>query len=165
MTDEQERRRRQVPSWWSTTVPAPARPPRRFGTKTIVLALAVVAVASLVGLRLVNSRFHTIHGALDVGTIQRDSGCRLAPMYQGIAEGTDVTITDVHGAVVARTNLGFGKEIGPYCEFLFAAKVPDRTLYRIGVDHQGAVTFSKAYLGFYGWHVGLALTNGRLTWI
>jgi hypothetical protein len=131
-----------------------------------VVVVVMVAVGASVGvLKYVNSHYHTIHGALDVGTIERNSGCRLAPAYDGIAEGTDVTIMDVHGAVLARSRLGYGKDLGPYCEFLFAARVPDRTMYRIEVDHHGAVSYSKPYLAFYGWHVGLALRSSRLTWI
>ena len=130
-----------------------------------MLVIAIAAVVAVVVLMFVNGRSHEIHGALDVGTIEQDGGCRLAPMYQGIADGTQVTITDAHGAVVARSRLGHGTTIGPWCEFLFTARVPDRTLYRIAVDHRGAVTYSKAYLGFYRWHVGLALTGRRLSWI
>jgi hypothetical protein len=128
------------------------------------VAITIVAV-SLAVLMVIHSRSHTIHGAMDVGTIQINSGCRLSPRYAGIAKGTQVTVSDSHGAVLARTSLGFGKDLGPYCEFLFSARVPDRTMYRIEVDHRGSVTYSKAYLGFFKWHVGLALKGRTLSWI
>ena len=126
--------------------------------------LIVGIAASVTVLVVTRDRSHTIQGALDVGTVEIASGCRLAPTYQGIAKGTEVIITDVSGAVVARSNLGFGRKIGPFCEFLFSAEVPDRTMYRIEVDHRGQVTYTKAYLEFYRWNAGLALRSSRLTW-
>jgi hypothetical protein len=169
VTDEQAKARRRVPSWWSTRGPrTDGLPPRRFAPRTVVLAMAMVLVlaGTLVAVLLVvrSGRYHTIHGALDVGTVQIDGGCRLAPRHQGIAKGTGVTITDVSGAVVARSSLGFGRKIGPYCEFLFSARVPDRTMYRIEVGHRGPVTYTKAYLQFFHWNAGLALRDDTLTW-
>jgi hypothetical protein len=134
-----------------------------------VVAVLTVVVLGVTALTLVlvlgRGHSHTIHGALDVGTVQLDSRCRLAPLYQGITKGTEVTITDTSGHVVGRSTLGFGRGIGPFCEFLFTAEVPDRTMYNIEVDHRGLVKYSKAYLEFYRWRVGLALRSGTLTWV
>jgi hypothetical protein len=166
--DEQPSLRRRVPSWWGTRDSAARKPPGRFALRTVVFAVATVlllGVAAWVTLEVVTrDRSHTIQGALDVGTVESASGCRLAPTYQGIAKGTAVTITDVSGAVVARSRLGFGRKIGPYCEFLFSATVPDRAMYRIEIDHRGQVTYSKAYLDFYRWNAGLALRDTTLSW-
>ena len=74
-------------------------------------------------------------------------------------------VTDTTGAIVGRSTLGPGKDVGPYCEFLFTAQVPDRTMYRIEVDDRGGVLYSKAYLDFYHWNAGLALRGTRLTWL
>jgi hypothetical protein len=168
VTDEQAKAQKRVPSWWSTLGPRSEGPARRFAPRTVVvaMAMALVLAGTLVAVLLVvrSGRYHTIHGALDVGTIQINGGCRLAPLHQGIAKGTGVIITDRSGAVVARSSLGFGRKIGPYCEFLFSARVPDRTMYRIEVDHRGRVTYTKAYLQFYRWNAGLALRDDRLTW-
>jgi hypothetical protein len=167
VTDEHADPRRPVPSWWSPFGSGPGKPSRGLAPRTIVLAIVtVVAVTALVVVLLVvrSGRYHTIHGALDVGTIQIDSGCRLAHRFQGIAKGTPVTITDASGAVVARSSLSFGRKIGPYCEFLFSAKVPDRATYRIEVDHRGRVTYTKAYFVFFRWNAGLALRTDTITW-
>jgi hypothetical protein len=131
-----------------------------------LLAAAVLAGASFLTIFLMtNGDAHTIHGALDVGTIERNDKCRLAPIYGGIAEGTVVLITDAHGGVLATTRLGPGKAEGPYCEFLFTASVPDMTVYGIEVDHRGRVLYSKAYLDLFRWNAGLALRGERLSWV
>jgi hypothetical protein len=171
MTDEQTDPRRRIPSWWSPFGSDTAKPPRGSAPRTVAFAVAaVLAVAALVLVLVLvlvvvrGGRYHTIHGALDVGTVQIDSGCRLADRFQGIAKGTPVTVTDASGAVVARSSLGFGRQIGPYCEFQFSARVPDRTMYMIEVDHRGRVTYTKAYFQFFRWNAGLALRSDRLTW-
>jgi hypothetical protein len=131
-----------------------------------VLTVVLVGVAALTVVLVVGrGHSHTIHGALDVGTVQLATRCRLAPLYRGISKGTEVTIRDLSGHVVGRSTLGFGRSIGPYCEFLFTAHVPDRTMYTIEVDHRGQVTYSKAYLEFFRWNVGLALRRSTLTWL
>jgi hypothetical protein len=167
MADERTGARPRVPSWWRTE-PRTALRHRRPSRRTVGLLFAIVggvAAVSLVAVLVVKSHSHTIHGALDVGTIQLDSGCRLAHHYSGISEGTEVVVTDASGVVLGMSTLGRGSTIGPYCEFLFAVKVPDRPMYRIEVDHRGKVTYTKAYLEFYGWNAGLALRGTTLTWI
>jgi len=131
---------------------------------SIVLVVIVAAAAVTTTLLVVGGRTHTIQGALDVGTIERNSGCRLDPLYQGIAKGTEVLITDAGGALLATSALGPGKRAGPYCEFQFTARVPDRDAYRVEIDHRGGVTYSKAYFDFYHWIAGLALRGRTLTW-
>lgn len=159
---------RRIPSWWKPNAPAnrPARAvwPRR-AILAVVVVVAIAAAAFVARAMVERGHHHSIKGALDVGSIQFNSGCRLAPLYQGIAKGTAVIVTDTTGAIVGRSTLGPGKDVGPYCEFLFTAQVPDRTMYRIEVDHRGGVLYSKAYLDFYHWNAGLALRGTRLTWL
>jgi hypothetical protein len=125
----------------------------------------LVLAAAFVVLEIERSRFHTIKGALDVGTIQIGSACRLAHRYQGIKEGTAVLVRDHAGVVVGRSTLGPGTNVGPYCEFKFSVRVPNRDLYRIEVDDRGGVTYSKAYFDFFHWRAGLALRGMKLTWL
>jgi hypothetical protein len=169
VSSTQESPPKRVPSWWAPLAPAETTGRRRSRLRiaaVVVLAAAVVAGAIFLVIALAtNGDTHTLRGALDVGTIERNDKCRLAPIYGGIAEGTSVLITDVHGSVLARTQLGAGHAAGPYCEFLFTAKVPERTMYGIEVDHRGRVLYSKAYLDLFKWNAGLALRGERLTWV
>jgi hypothetical protein len=168
VSSTQESPPKRVPSWFAP--PESVETQRRRSPLRIaafaVLAAAVIAGAVFFSIVIATTGdTHTIHGALDVGTIERNDKCRLGTIYGGISEGTTVLITDARGSVLATTRLGPGKAEGPYCEFLFTAKVPDRSMYAIEVDHRGRVMYSKAYLDFFRWNAGLALRGERLTWV
>ncbi len=160
--------RSRIPSWWSPWAPRPMRPahPGRRLALTIIAILVVAGlVAALVAFKIERSRFHTIVGALDVGTTQISSACRLAPIYHGIREGTPVVVRDSRHAVIGTSTLGPGAGVGPYCEFIFRVRVPNRDLYWIEVDHRGQIAYSRAYFDFFRWRAGLALRGAKMTWL
>jgi hypothetical protein len=169
VSSKQESPPRRVPSWWDSpeTIDSPGRRRRPLRIALIaVVAAAVLAGAVYLAIDLATKGdAHIIHGALDVGTTERNGKCRLASIYGGIAQGTPVIVTDVRGSVLATTTLGPGAPQGPYCEFLFTARVPDRAVYGIEVDHRGRVLYSKAYLDLFRWNAGLALRGEKLTWV
>jgi hypothetical protein len=169
VSSRQESPPKRLPSWWEPAdageTPSRRRSPLRIAALAIVAAAVIAGAVFLTIVLATKGDAHTIHGALDVGTIERNDKCRLAPIYGGISEGTIVLVTDAHGAVLATTRLGPGKAAGPYCEFSFTARVPDRTMYGIEVDHRGRVLYSKAYLNLFRWNAGLALRDERLTWV
>jgi hypothetical protein len=130
----------------------------------VAVLVGLGLVASLVAFMVESSTHHTIIGALDVGTLETNSQCLLAPEYQGIQKGTDVVVRDTDGTVIGRTKLGPGRGVGPFCEFLFAIRVPNRALYSISIGDRGQITYSRAYFNFFRWHAGLALRGAKLTW-
>jgi hypothetical protein len=159
--------RPRMPAWWSTQAALPERPrnPRRRAAIAIIAGVVLVGlIAGLVVFQMERSRYHTLIGAIDVGSIKYNSQCRLAPIYHGIREGTPVVIRTTRGDIVGRSALGPGVGVGPFCEFVFAVKVPIRDYYTIEVDHRGQVTYSLAYLDFFRWRAGLALSGARMTW-
>jgi hypothetical protein len=131
----------------------------------VAIVLALGGIASLVVFLYENSTHHTIIGALDVGTVEKGTQCRLDPLYDGIRKGTDVVVRDTHGTVIGRTTLGPGKGVGAFCEFQFAVRVPNRDLYSISIDDRGHITYSRAYFDFFRWRAGLALQGAKLTWL
>ena len=168
MTDEQATAARpRTLAWWSTQSTLPDRPAHPGRRKAVIVIAAVVVIALVAGFmafQVQRSKHHTIHGALDVGSMTYNSQCRLAPIYHGIHEGTPVVIRDMRGTVIGRSTLGPGTGVGPFCEFLFDVPVPSRDLYSIEVDHRGSIVYSKAYFDFFRWQAGLALNGAKVTW-
>jgi len=159
--------RSRIPSWWSPWTPRPkhpAHPGRRLVVTIVALILAAGLVAAIAAFFVNHARYHTIVGAIDVGTIEFNSACRLAPIYHGIREGTPVVVRDSRHAVIGRSTLGPGAGVGPFCEFIFNVRVPNRDLYWIEVDHRGQIAYSRPYFDFYRWHAGLALRGAKMTW-
>jgi hypothetical protein len=157
-----------MPDWWTSQTSLPERPKHPHRRRVMAIVAGVVAIGLIVGLlvfQIQRSRYHTIEGALDVGSIKYNSQCRLAPIYHGIHEGTPVVVKDTHGAVIGTSTLGPGAGVGPFCEFLFAVQVPTRDLYSIEVDHRGSIVYSIAYFGLFHWQAGLALSGAKIGWL
>ncbi|WP_326606712.1 MULTISPECIES: hypothetical protein [unclassified Streptomyces] len=68
--------------------------------------------------------------------------------YEDLRAGTEVTVTDASGSVVAADSLALGKVVGETCMFKFTVHdIPvGSKLFRIEVSHRGAITKTEAEL-------------------
>ena len=80
--------------------------------------------------------------------------------YSDIAAGTQVTVKNGDGTIIATGELEAGDGGGATCTFPFTVEsVPDSEFYSIEVGHRGALNYSKAELADADWNVDLSLGN------
>jgi hypothetical protein len=115
-----------------------------------VLVVAVVAVGGWIVLH----RAITVHGAFRLTSVTTGvtrtgtNNCQGANGYSDLQEGTQVTVTDQSGAVVALGTLDVGQaQSDSVCVFPFTLNVPaGKGFYGIEVSHRGVVHLSEAEL-------------------
>ncbi|MEV8309937.1 hypothetical protein AB0P36_21930 [Streptomyces flavidovirens] len=142
--------------------PAPRRSPsERVRALRPVTALAVggVAGAALVALAWAGTAIDfggpetlTTTGGIFLsdydGFVSTGELCTGKGGYADLDAGTEVTITDASGTVVAADNLTTGEVVGSACLFNFTVRdIPAGSkLYRVEVSHRGALTKTEAEL-------------------
>ena len=129
--------------------------------------LAGVAVAAVALLVAANSGLltphHTVTGDFVLrggseGTIFLDLGCSGIGGYSDIGPGTQVTVRDGDGKILATSPLGVGSQDGMACSFTFALRdVPEVAFYSFEVGRRGALNFSLEEMKADEWSVGLSL--------
>ncbi|MFD7445821.1 hypothetical protein [Streptomyces sp. NPDC059909] len=146
--------------------PAPPQPRPSLATRisgmrpTTALTLGAVAGAALVALAWVGTTidfadapdtFTTTGGIflMDPDGFTNDSGsCTGDDGYDDLDAGTEVTISDASGTVVAADSLTTGEVVGTTCLFKFTVHgIPAGSkLYRVEVSHRGDLTKTEAEL-------------------
>lgn len=109
---------------------------------------------------------HTITGRLSLhdtsesqsGIVTYGTSCSGAGGYSDIGSGTQVTVTNESGKVLATSSLGVGSGV-IVCDFDFTVKVPNASFYRIeiGGGRRGVMTYSRQQMEDAGWSVNLTL--------
>ena len=102
-----------------------------------------------------------IDGSLTIaspGDVQvTGSSCRGAGGYSDIQEGSQVTVEDAAGKLIAISTLRAGSGLLA-CVFPFSVvKVPNVAFYKVAVGRRGAVSYSADELRTSSWHVDLTL--------
>ncbi|MBT2480341.1 hypothetical protein [Streptomyces sp. ISL-94] len=82
------------------------------------------------------------------GYLSAGTGCEGKGGYKDIGAGTEVTVTDAAGKVVAAGSLGQGEIVGTACMLRFTVEgIPEGSkLYRVEVSHRGALTKTEQEL-------------------
>lgn len=134
----------------------------------VVIFLAIVAAAAFIGLQAsgVLSPRHTITGTFDLidtsgissgisflgGTCEGDGG------YGDISAGTNVSLKDGDGKLLASTSLGPGSGSTSRCTFEFEFQnVPEVSFYTVEVGRRGQITNSLADMKAAGWTFALTM--------
>ncbi|WP_330247289.1 hypothetical protein OHA33_34035 [Streptomyces sp. NBC_00562] len=123
------------------------------------LAVGAAAGAALVGLAwtltavdLGNPGTFSTTGGIFLadsdGFVSDGKKCMGKGGYEDLRAGTEVTVTDASGSVVAADSLALGKVVGETCMFKFTVHdIPvGSKLFRIEVSHRGAITKTEAEL-------------------
>lgn len=103
----------------------------------------------------IRGTFQLLDGATSEGI-----GCRGSGGYSDIRPGTEVTVRDQAGAVIARGDLGLESSgtVPGSCEFsLRVDDVPRATFYEIEVGRRGSLTYSYEQMQRQDWTVGFEL--------
>jgi hypothetical protein len=83
--------------------------------------------------------------------------CQGSGGYSDIVPGTEVTVTNGSGKLLAQTTLGPGSGTDSSCVFSFSVRLTEgEDQYGVSVSHRGTVTFTFSQLDT----VGIALTLG-----
>ncbi|GAA2454117.1 hypothetical protein [Streptomyces macrosporus] len=146
-------------------VPPPATARRSLAARvramrpTTALAVGAVAGASAVGLlwTLTDAEFggpdtFGTSGSITLadpdGFTELSEGCSGDNGYEDLDAGTEVTVTDASGTVVAAGSLEPGEVADYTCVFTFTVDdIPAGSkLYRVEVSHRGALTHTEAEL-------------------
>jgi hypothetical protein len=92
----------------------------------------------------------TIHGSITIAGLWNGPGevCRTSGGYDDIKAGTQVTVTDAAGKVIALGDLDAGVSSKTGCEFDFSVTgVPDGSdFYSVEVAHRGELRYTRADL-------------------
>ena len=134
----------------------------------ILLALVVIGIVAAVALGAVSlpGSQHTVQGDFlltDTSTTGGgidDSGvsCQGDGGYSDIGPGTNVTVKNEKGELLATTTLGTGSGGSTYCEFKFMLTVPDNAkFYTFEVGRRGELSYSHDEMDSSGWSVGASL--------
>jgi hypothetical protein len=131
---------------------------KRSKTPFIIGAVVVAVVAVAIGVVALSggsSSKHTINGTLDlIGYRGTDTGgstpglgakCAGHGGYSDLEDGTQVTVKDGAGTLLATGTLSNGKTTNPStCSWTFTIAVPESGFYSIEVSHRGALTFMSS---------------------
>ena len=98
--------------------------------------------------------FTLVDGVWDVG-----ESCPGSGGYSDIRTGTQVTVRNQDGTILATSRLGGGTATTLVrCEFLFeVASLPEAAFYSFEVSHRGEITYSFEDMKASSWDVGLIL--------
>ena len=80
--------------------------------------------------------------------------------FSDIADGTDVTVSDAGGTVLAIGELSGGRLVGGLFQFQFdfeVHNVPDSAIYQVEVSHRGQLRYTREDMETKGWSVVLTL--------
>jgi hypothetical protein len=134
--------------------PGYAGPPKRSGRGWVIGGIAAAAVALLLGLTVSANSTMDVTGTFtllddggyrSLGAFTSGSSCEGDGGYSDIHAGTQVTVADAAGTVVATGILGSGTARSIVsCEFAFT--VPDvptgEDFYQVTVSHRGTLTYT-----------------------
>lgn len=162
-----------------TSAPSQSRLPAFLhGRKGIIAVVAAVVLLGIIGFAVSKGGSHTIEGSISLatklgdGTISLDDyenpeeGDECAGMggYDDMSPGTDVTVKDEDGTLLATGSLEQGTltdvEDGVFfiCELPFTVEdVPDAKFYSIETGGRGGLNFSKAEMEEKNWRVEFSL--------
>lgn len=73
--------------------------------------------------------------------------------YADLAVGTQVTVKDGSGKILATSSLTGGRVTMHGCVFTYSVSVPAADFYQVEVAHRGALTFSQEELAANDWQV------------
>lgn len=150
------------------TVDVPAKHGASAGAIAIILlaVLVIGAVASVMFRGEVSSTQHTFTGQLRLynnssnasGIAVYGGSCTGANGYSDIGSGTQVTVMNESGKVLATTSLAPGSGV-IVCTFAFSVKVPSASFYRIAVgsERRGVMTYSRQDMEANSWTVDLTI--------
>jgi hypothetical protein len=135
-----------------------------------VIFAAVVGAAAFIGLNNSGALapHHDITGSfelIDTNTSfssisTSGSTCKGTGGYGDIGPGTNATLKDGDGKILATGSLGQGAGNATHCSFAFALPaVPEAPFYQIEVGHRGGLTYSLADMQGFGWTLSLTLGN------
>lgn len=99
-----------------------------------------------------------LHLAAD-GTGSSGEYCAGSGGYSDISGGTQVTVANQSGAILAVGQLDPGQSDGSYgCNFLFEVlNVPAAPFYEVTVSHRGNLDYSAAQMAAMKWNVQISL--------
>lgn len=134
-------------------------------TRTMLAALAAAVLLAGCGHVQVPGHAAThdfVAGSITVRDyIKGDNGGACVLMssgYDDIHQGTQVTMSNASGKVVAVTELEEPSLDSHYCVFAFVFHdVPDMDFYQLEVSHRGELVKSRAELDADGWAVHMTL--------
>jgi hypothetical protein len=127
----------------------------------ILVALALgLGVLALVnrddGTRDITGEFEL--NSSDYSWLDRGEPCRGRGGYGDVNSGTQVTVRDGSGALLATSSLRGGRADGGSCVFEFTlSDVPRADYYTFEVGRRGELSYSREDLLVEGWHVGFTL--------
>lgn len=127
-----------------------------WGGALVAVALVVVAAIAL------TRASHTVEGSFTLidsdGFDNFGGGCEGSGGYSDIGAGTDVTVRDEDGALLATTSLGMGEEDEPLCTFEFTLEdVPEAKFYAFEVADRGELSYSYEEMEDNDWTFGATL--------
>jgi hypothetical protein len=141
--------------------------PRRRGRKIALIVGGVLTAFVLVGgiasaMGGGTSSTHKVTGTMAVWDADSyvDSGdCFTSSGYDDIHEGTQVTVSDHSGKVIAITELddSFGKDGDGLCMWSFKVDVPSSDFYKFEVSHRGVLVYSASEMDENKWEVDFTL--------
>ena len=134
---------------------------RSYPGRTLVigcLGLIVLVVAGVLVVGVCGSN-NTIHGTLTVQESVGQGSCTGTGGYDDIHAGTQVTIRDQSGKLLATGLLDGGTPQGlEACVFTFTIDhLPSSDFYQVEVSHRGEISYSRSDLEHADWHVDLTL--------
>lgn len=92
------------------------------------------------------------------GILAAGSTCEGTGGYSDIGLGTNVTLKDGDGKLLATGSLGLGKGGSTRCTFTFTLSgVPETPFYTVEVGRRGALSYSLADMKSFDWTLGLTL--------
>jgi hypothetical protein len=154
--------RDQPPDLRYGTPPYPYSPPKRQRpARRVLISLAAGGLAALLAVAayLLTQPEPEISsvGSLRLNGIgsfelkaDNDAACVGTSGFEDITQGTQVTVYDAAGKVIATGSLGQGavnETEGPLptgCAFVFSVRVPASDYYGFEVSHRGKVTFTRS---------------------
>jgi hypothetical protein len=77
--------------------------------------------------------------------------------YSDLAAGTDVSVLDGSGQLIATAVLTGGTLSSAGCAFNFSVVLPSSPFYQVQVANRGAIRYSEAQLTSDGWSLALSL--------
>lgn len=149
------------------------------GRNGVIAAVVAVVLLAVVALTVFKKESHTITGSITLSAFLGDTSIALDDYqnpakgdecsglggYDDMDAGTEVTVKDEDGTLLATGSLQEGKlsdfsEDGAFflCKFSFVIEdVPDAKFYSIETGTRGEISFSKEEMEKQDWEVGLSL--------
>ena len=116
-------------------------------------------MVALLALSLAACGGHSLKGTMTL-YVEPSAGVCINPGggYSDIHEGTNVTVRDEAGKILATGALQRGHYEADGCVYDFeVSDLPDTKFYQVEVSHRGEITYSEDELNASGWNVALEL--------